>query len=96
MLLDEMVPIITRIDLHFIFPFTIGLSIMCVYFYHQILQTCFFRQFGRTVVRADYLTLRKGFIMVWIQSWTTSLQFASCILKELISCKTLRKIFECF
>ncbi|PHT43788.1 MLO-like protein 14 [Capsicum baccatum] len=25
--------------------------------------TCFFRQFGRTVVRADYLTLRKGFIM---------------------------------
>ncbi|MCD9642774.1 MLO-like protein 11 [Datura stramonium] len=24
--------------------------------------TCFFRQFGRTVVRADYLTLRKGFI----------------------------------
>lgn len=28
------------------------------------LQTCFFRQFGRSVVRADYLTLRKGFIMV--------------------------------
>lgn len=27
-------------------------------------QTCFFRQFGRSVVRADYLTLRKGFIMV--------------------------------
>ncbi|KAJ0102961.1 hypothetical protein Patl1_04612 [Pistacia atlantica] len=27
------------------------------------LQTCFFRQFGRSVVRADYLTLRKGFIM---------------------------------
>ncbi|KAJ0044875.1 hypothetical protein Pint_04489 [Pistacia integerrima] len=26
------------------------------------LQTCFFRQFGRSVVRADYLTLRKGFI----------------------------------
>ncbi|XP_059284656.1 MLO-like protein 11 [Lycium ferocissimum] len=25
--------------------------------------TCFFRQFGRTVVRDDYLTLRKGFIM---------------------------------
>lgn len=25
--------------------------------------TCFFRQFGRSVVRADYLTLRKGFIM---------------------------------
>ncbi|KAD2393926.1 hypothetical protein R6Q59_012953 [Mikania micrantha] len=24
---------------------------------------CFFRQFGRSVVRADYLTLRKGFIM---------------------------------
>ncbi|KAL5571461.1 hypothetical protein UlMin_021058 [Ulmus minor] len=24
--------------------------------------TCFFRQFGRSVVRADYLTLRKGFI----------------------------------
>ena len=29
-----------------------------------ILQTCFFRQFGRSVVRADYLTLRKGFITV--------------------------------
>ena len=28
------------------------------------LQTCFFRQFGRSVVRADYLTLRKGFILV--------------------------------
>lgn len=27
--------------------------------------TCFFRQFGRTVVRADYLTLRKGFIMLY-------------------------------
>ncbi|TXG73750.1 hypothetical protein EZV62_002329 [Acer yangbiense] len=26
------------------------------------LQTCFFRQFGRSVVRADYLTLRNGFI----------------------------------
>uniref|UniRef100_A0A5B7AND2 MLO-like protein n=1 Tax=Davidia involucrata TaxID=16924 RepID=A0A5B7AND2_DAVIN len=25
--------------------------------------TCFFRQFGRSVVHADYLTLRKGFIM---------------------------------
>ncbi|KAK9938162.1 hypothetical protein M0R45_014917 [Rubus argutus] len=25
--------------------------------------TCFFRQFGRSVVRADYLTLRKGFIL---------------------------------
>ncbi|XP_056683453.1 MLO-like protein 11 isoform X2 [Spinacia oleracea] len=25
--------------------------------------TCFFRQFGHSVVRADYLTLRKGFIM---------------------------------
>ncbi|XP_021894651.1 MLO-like protein 11 [Carica papaya] len=25
--------------------------------------TCFFRQFGRSVVRSDYLTLRKGFIM---------------------------------
>ncbi|GAV86094.1 Mlo domain-containing protein [Cephalotus follicularis] len=25
--------------------------------------TCFFRQFGRSVVRADYLALRKGFIM---------------------------------
>ncbi|XP_061361790.1 MLO-like protein 11 [Gastrolobium bilobum] len=25
--------------------------------------TCFFRQFGRSVVRADYLTLRKGFIV---------------------------------
>lgn len=25
--------------------------------------TCFFRQFGRSVVRTDYLTLRKGFIM---------------------------------
>ncbi|KAL3503238.1 hypothetical protein ACH5RR_037687 [Cinchona calisaya] len=24
---------------------------------------CFFRQFGRSVVRADYLTLRKGFLM---------------------------------
>ncbi|XP_073221456.1 MLO-like protein 11 isoform X2 [Cicer arietinum] len=28
-----------------------------------IWMTCFFRQFGRSVVRADYLTLRKGFIM---------------------------------
>ncbi|KAF9611864.1 hypothetical protein IFM89_036508 [Coptis chinensis] len=26
-------------------------------------KTCFFRQFGRSVVRADYLTLRMGFIM---------------------------------
>ncbi|KAG5254999.1 MLO protein [Salix suchowensis] len=25
--------------------------------------TCFFRQFGRSVIRTDYLTLRKGFIM---------------------------------
>ncbi|XP_010520910.1 PREDICTED: MLO-like protein 11 [Tarenaya hassleriana] len=25
--------------------------------------TCFFRQFGRSVVRSDYLTLRKGFIL---------------------------------
>ncbi|WOL13341.1 MLO-like protein 14 isoform X1 [Canna indica] len=25
--------------------------------------TCFFRQFGRSVVRADYLTLRQGFIL---------------------------------
>jgi hypothetical protein len=32
------------------------------------LQTCFFRQFGRSVVRADYLTLRKGFIMVCINA----------------------------
>ncbi|CAI9754988.1 unnamed protein product [Fraxinus pennsylvanica] len=31
---------------------------------HSILiwATCFFRQFGRSVVRADYLSLRKGFI----------------------------------
>lgn len=28
------------------------------------LQTCFFRQFGRSVDRSDYLTLRKGFIVV--------------------------------
>ncbi|XP_058779869.1 MLO-like protein 11 [Vicia villosa] len=28
-----------------------------------IWMTCFYRQFGRSVVRADYLTLRKGFIM---------------------------------
>ena len=28
------------------------------------LQTCFFRQFGCSVVRADYLALRKGFIGV--------------------------------
>ncbi|CAK7327598.1 unnamed protein product [Dovyalis caffra] len=27
------------------------------------MKTCFFRQFGRSVVRTDYLTLRKGFIM---------------------------------
>ncbi|KAG5546090.1 hypothetical protein RHGRI_018312 [Rhododendron griersonianum] len=27
------------------------------------LQTCFFRQFGNSVVRADYLTLRKAFIL---------------------------------
>ncbi|KGN55138.1 MLO-like protein 11 isoform X1 [Cucumis sativus] len=27
-----------------------------------IWMTCFFRQFGRSVVRSDYLTLRKGFI----------------------------------
>lgn len=29
-----------------------------------LVQTCFFRQFGQSVVRADYLTLRGGFIMV--------------------------------
>ncbi|KAK4439202.1 MLO-like protein 11 [Sesamum alatum] len=29
----------------------------------HIWMTCFFRQFGRSVVRADYLTLRQGFIM---------------------------------
>ena len=28
------------------------------------LQTCFFRQFGRSVDRSDYLTLRKVFIVV--------------------------------
>ncbi|XP_022981289.1 MLO-like protein 11 [Cucurbita maxima] len=28
-----------------------------------IWMTCFFRQFGRSVVRSDYLALRKGFIM---------------------------------
>ena len=39
-------------EFQFIFRFTLKL------------QTCFFRQFGRSVVRADYLTLRKGFIMV--------------------------------
>lgn len=31
---------------------------------HHIMQTCFFRQFGKSVVRADYLTLRRGFILV--------------------------------
>ncbi|KAG6482609.1 hypothetical protein ZIOFF_059242 [Zingiber officinale] len=30
---------------------------------HHIMQTCFFRQFGKLVVRADYLTLRQGFIL---------------------------------
>ncbi|KAG6474414.1 hypothetical protein ZIOFF_068349 [Zingiber officinale] len=30
---------------------------------HHIMQTCFFRQFGKSVVRADYLTLRQGFIL---------------------------------
>ncbi|XP_011082657.2 MLO-like protein 11 [Sesamum indicum] len=29
----------------------------------HIWMTCFFRQFGHSVVRADYLTLRQGFIM---------------------------------
>lgn len=32
--------------------------------YSLFLQICFFRQFGHSVVRSDYLTLRKGFIMV--------------------------------
>ncbi|KAG6521793.1 hypothetical protein ZIOFF_018919 [Zingiber officinale] len=30
---------------------------------HHIMQTCFFRQFGKSVVWADYLTLRQGFIL---------------------------------
>ncbi|KAG6490156.1 hypothetical protein ZIOFF_051441 [Zingiber officinale] len=30
---------------------------------HHIMQTCFFRQFGKSVVRVDYLTLRQGFIL---------------------------------
>lgn len=34
-----------------------------------IAQTCFFRQFGRSVVRADYLTLRRGFIQVIYILW---------------------------
>ncbi|KAM7277973.1 hypothetical protein ACFE04_005107 [Oxalis oulophora] len=34
----------------------------CDIFVHGNLQTCLFRQFGRSVVRSDYLILRKGFI----------------------------------
>ncbi|KAG5131503.1 hypothetical protein JHK84_037900 [Glycine max] len=39
------------------------ISYSCLTMLLAIVKTCFFRQFGRSVVRADYLTLRKGFIM---------------------------------
>jgi len=37
----------------------------CTYdFDYATMQVCFIAQFGQSVVRADYLILRKGFIMV--------------------------------
>ncbi|KAJ4836172.1 MLO-like protein 11 [Turnera subulata] len=39
------------------------ISYSCLTMLLAIVKTCFFRQFGRSVVRTDYLTLRKGFIM---------------------------------
>lgn len=52
------------------------------------LQTCFFRQFGRSVVRADYLTLRKGFIMVCNNAMTfvLGLNGQSCLYWFLSQC----------
>ncbi|GAU44386.1 hypothetical protein TSUD_100360 [Trifolium subterraneum] len=48
----------------FIFVMAIThVSYSCLTMLLAIVKTCFFRQFGRSVVRADYLTLRKGFIM---------------------------------
>ncbi|OIW11529.1 hypothetical protein TanjilG_26895 [Lupinus angustifolius] len=38
------------------------ISYSCLTMLLAIVKTCFFRQFGHSVVRADYLTLRKGFI----------------------------------
>ncbi|KAK6157420.1 hypothetical protein DH2020_011668 [Rehmannia glutinosa] len=38
------------------------ISYSCLTMLLAIVKTCFFRQFGRSVVRADYLTLRQGFI----------------------------------
>jgi len=46
------------------FAFSYRLQTFCLTWFFIVCQTCFFRQFGRSVVRADYLTLRKGFIMV--------------------------------
>ncbi|KAG4981437.1 hypothetical protein JHK84_035012 [Glycine max] len=39
------------------------ISYSCLTMLLAIVKTCFFRQFGHSVVLADYLTLRKGFIM---------------------------------
>ncbi|KOM43623.1 hypothetical protein LR48_Vigan05g122800 [Vigna angularis] len=39
------------------------ISYSCLTMLLAIVKTCFFRQFAHSVVRADYLTLRKGFIM---------------------------------
>ncbi|KAF2314321.1 hypothetical protein GH714_025376 [Hevea brasiliensis] len=39
------------------------ISYSCLTMLLAIVKTCFFRQFGHSVVRTDYLTLRKGFIM---------------------------------
>ncbi|KAK6131564.1 hypothetical protein DH2020_034704 [Rehmannia glutinosa] len=38
------------------------ISYSCLTMLLAIVKTCFFRQFGHSVVRADYLTLRQGFI----------------------------------
>ncbi|KAL9298127.1 hypothetical protein ACSQ67_024023 [Phaseolus vulgaris] len=39
------------------------ISYSCLTMLLAIVKTCFFRQFAHSVVRVDYLTLRKGFIM---------------------------------
>ncbi|THG20393.1 hypothetical protein TEA_013235 [Camellia sinensis var. sinensis] len=48
----------------FIFVMAIThVSYSCLTMLLAIVKTCFFRQFGNSVVRADYLTLRKAFIV---------------------------------
>jgi hypothetical protein len=41
-------------------------------FFCAAIQFCFIAQFAQSVVRADYLILRKGFIMVLVLSFTCS------------------------